>query len=156
MIACGLLLGFAAFTERDALPYLGTGLVVIAVLDRRIAAVVPTVVALGVCGPWYAYVALSGVSDRDFLPASVANITGASRPNRPPSALVFAQFGAVDEWSVLWIVVFAALGSGLIRHGVRAPALLLLIVLPLASFIASLSLSAWPDYTEHARTSLNS
>ncbi len=155
LVACGLLLGSAAFTKRDALPYLGTGLVLIAVLERRIAAALPAVVALAVCGPWYAYVALSGVPDRDFLPATSANITAHIDRIGPIARLFLLNLGAVDEWSVLWVVVLAALGSGLLHRRMRAPALLLLIVIPLASFVASLSLSAWPDYTEHARTSLD-
>jgi hypothetical protein len=56
---------------------------------------------------------------------------------------------------VLWIALPAVLFTALLARRVRAPALLLMIVIPLAVFIGSLSLSAWPDYTEHARTSLD-
>ncbi|MGH2347360.1 MAG: hypothetical protein ACRDG4_19195, partial [Chloroflexota bacterium] len=156
LAACGVLLGFAALTKRDALPYLGAALLALGLLERRAGAVAQAAgAALTVCGPWYAYVALTSVPDRDFLPATASNIGAHFERIGPIARLFLLNLYAVDEWSVLWIAVPAVLLPALVYRRVRAPALLLVIVLPLAAFIASLSLSAWPDYTEHARTSLD-
>ncbi len=156
LVAAGVLLGFAALTKRDALPYLGAAVLGLGLLERRGGVVTQTAgAALAVCGPWYAYVALTGVQDRDFLPATLSNIGAHLDRIGPIARLFLLNLYAIDEWSVLWIAMPAVLLTALLARRVRTPALLLMIVLPLAVFIGSLSLSAWPDYTEHARTSLD-
>lgn len=155
-IAAGLFLGMAALIKRDALPYLGAGILTIALVERQWKRVLwfagP---AIAVCAPWYLYARLGGLQDRDFLPFTLTNL-GAHLDRLGPIARLFIlNLFATDEWSILWYVVLAALVLAIPRKTIKGPALLLLILLPLAGFVGSLSLSAWPDYTLHVRTSLD-
>jgi hypothetical protein len=156
LAAAGLLLGMAALTKRDALPYLGAGLAAVTFLEgswtRRAWCIAP---ALGICAPWYLYVRVTGVPDRDFLPVTAANL-GAHLDRLGPIARLFTlNLFATDEWSFLWYVLLATLLLAIPRKAVRAPVLLLLVFVPLVGFVGSLSLSAWPDYMLHVRTSLD-
>jgi len=156
LVAAGVLMGMAALTKRDALPYLGAGLAAVTFLEgswaRRAWFFVP---ALGLCGPWYLYVRATGVPDRDFLPVTAANL-GAHLDRLGPIARLFSlNLLNTDQWSFLWYALLATILLAVNRKAIRAPALLLLIVVPLAAFVGSLSLSAWPDYMLHVRTSLD-
>ena len=62
---------------------------------------------------------------------------------------------SVSEWSVLWLLCAVLVIRSAARRTFGAFVLLIPVVAPLAVYIVSLSLSAWPDYMLHARTSLD-
>jgi 4-amino-4-deoxy-L-arabinose transferase-like glycosyltransferase len=156
LAAAGVLLGLAVLTKRDALPYLGAAVLAVAWMERRQA---PSawfaVPSIALCAPWYLYVRLSAVPDRDFLAATPAHLAAHLDRLAPIARLFSLNLLATNEWNVLWYVAAATLLLAIRRKTVRAPALLLLVGIPLAAFVGSLCLSAWPDYTLHVRTSLD-
>src|SRR5206468_4315081 len=91
----------------------------------------------------------------DFLPATVAHLHAHADRLGPIARLFSLNLLAVDEWSVLWYAFGAVLLLACLRRRLRAAVLLAPILLPLCVYVVSLSLSAWPDYMLHVRTSLD-
>lgn len=155
-LAAGALFGLALFTKHDAVPFVAAAMLSLAALRRATRGVLAFATAAALLGaPWYVLDWRIGVPDRDFHAATIANVIHYAWRIPPIGRLFALNMLAVDEWNLLWIAVAALALHGLVRRRIRAPLLLLTVLLPLAFFIASLSLSAWPDYIQHARTSLD-
>ncbi|HWE64341.1 MAG TPA: glycosyltransferase family 39 protein [Chloroflexota bacterium] len=156
LLAAGLLLGVALLIKRDALFFSVAALCAVGLLARswRVALrfVLP---ACAIAGPWYAYVKLTGVPDRDFLPLTPHNLLSHGDRIGGIARLFSLNLLASDQWSVLWYAFAALLLAGLVQRRVRAAVLLLPVLAPLTMYVVSLSLSAWPDYMLHVRTSLD-
>jgi 4-amino-4-deoxy-L-arabinose transferase-like glycosyltransferase len=156
LLAAGALLGVALLIKRDALFFSVAALIAVFAVGRSWRAVWRVAVPACLIGaPWYAYVRLTGVPDRDFLPVTIHNLVDHADRIGSIARLFALNLLAAGEWSVLWYTFAALLIFGLVRRRLRAPALLLPVLLPLAFYVCSLSLSAWPDYMLHARTSLD-
>jgi hypothetical protein len=156
ILSSGLFLGLACMIKHDGLVFLLTGFVTLLVLERSYARVLGVVVpALLVSAPWYGYVAFSAIPERDFVsttPAHLALYAG----RIPGIARLFSlNLLSVGEWSVLWLLCAVLVIRSAARRSLRAAVLLIPVVAPLTLYVVSLSLSAWPDYMLHARTSLD-
>jgi hypothetical protein len=156
LTAAGALLGVALLIKHDALFFGVAALIAAAAMARswrppmRLGAI-----ACLIGAPWYIYVRVTGVPDRDFLPLTIHNlIEHASRIGTIARLFAFNLLAA-NEWSVLWYAFAALLVAGLVGRRLRASLLLVPVLLPLALYVLSLSLSAWPDYMLHVRTSLD-
>jgi hypothetical protein len=156
LVVAGCCLAFALLLKRDALFFSCGAVAAVAVLSRSwrgIAAVLLPVLVLA--GPWYLYVRVSGVPDRDFLPVTPANAVEHLGRVGEIARLFALNLLALDEWNILWMVFVPVLLLALLRWRIAAPLLLLGVVLPLMLAVLALSLSAWPSYQVHARTSLD-
>lgn len=152
----GALLGVALLIKHDAAVFVVPSLLCVAVRGRAWRPLLAFALPAALAGaPWYAYVRLTAVPDRDFLPLTLANVVAHAWRTGGIARLFALNLLATNEWSVLWYAFGALLVVGLARQRLRAPALLLPVLLPLALYVCSLSLSAWPDYLLHARTSLD-
>lgn len=156
LLAAGLLLGVALLIKHDAIFFSIAALAGIVLLARDPRAVIRFALPAGLVGlPWYAYVRFTGVPDRDFLSLTLHNVVAHAGRIGGIARLFALNLLAADEWNVLWYAFGAFLILGLVRRGLRAPVLLIPVLLPLALYVCSLSLSAWPDYMLHVRTSLD-
>jgi hypothetical protein len=156
LIVAGLFLGIALLIKRDGLFFLLAGLPAVWLATRSLRAVLGLALpAVVVAGPWYGYVALTGVPDRDFLPFSPRTFLDHADRLGEIARLFSLNLLAANEWSVLWYAFATVLVMALVGRRLRAGALLLPVLLPLVLYVCSLSLSAWPDYTLHVRTSLD-
>jgi hypothetical protein len=156
MLAAGLLFGLAMCTKREgALFFLAAcgSQVLIERSWRRLAAWAWPALAVGL--PWYLYIGLTGVPDRDFLPATPANLVAHAGRLGGIARLFALNMLAVDEWSILWFAFAAVLLLALVQRRLRAGPLLLPVLVPLILYVIALSLSAWPDPDLHVRTSLD-
>ena len=152
----GLFLGVALLTKREGLFFLLAGLPAVWLATRSLRAVLGLALpAIALAGPWYGYVALTGVPDRDFLPFSPRTFLDHADRLGEIARLFLLNLLAANEWSVLWYAFATVLVMGLVGRRLRAGALLLPVLMPLVLYICSLSLSAWPDYMLHVRTSLD-
>lgn len=156
LVVSGLLLGVALLIKRDALFFLLAALPAAWLVARSWRAVLGLALPAAVlAGPWYGYVALTGVPDRDFLPFSPHTFLAHADRLGAIARLFLLNLLAAKEWSVLWYAFATVLVMGLAGRRLRAGALLLPVLVPLMLYVCSLSLSAWPDYTLHVRTSLD-
>jgi hypothetical protein len=156
MPAAGLLLGLAMCTKREGTLFFLAALCALILIERspwRVARWLWPALVVGL--PWYLYAGLTSIPDRDFLPATPANLIAHADRLGGIVRLFALNALALDEWSILWFVFGAVLLLALFNRRVRAPALLLPIVVPLGVYVVSLSLSAWPDPQLHVRTSLD-
>jgi hypothetical protein len=112
-------------------------------------------IAVVVAAPWYLYVAYRHAPDRDFYPVTMSNVTHYTGRVPAIARLFLLNLLATSEWSILWLATLALVLRALLRGTWRGLVLLVPVVLPLAFFVMSLSLSAWPDYMLHVRTSLD-
>jgi hypothetical protein len=155
-IAGGAMLGLSACLKHDGLVYVAVAGLMLALLHVGPSTMIRAMgAALLVAAPWYLYVAIRHVPDRDFYAATVGNFT--LYAHRIPSiARLFAlNLLATSEWSVLWILVLALAVRAMLRSAVKGLLMLVPVVLPITFYVVSLSLSAWPDYMLHVRTSLD-
>jgi len=156
-LAAGLLLGVALLTKRDAAFFVVAALPVTwwqrVPRSRTLAWVLLPACLLA--APWYLYAWASGLPDRDFLPATPHNLLMHADRLGEIGRLFGLNLLALSEWGVLWFAFGALLVAGLVGRRLRASALLCLTIGPLLLYVLSLSLSAWPDYTLHVRTSLD-
>ena len=156
-LVAGLLLGVALLTKRDAAFFVVAALPVLWRLhmprSRALAWVLLPAALLA--APWYLYAWANGLPDRDFLPATPHNLLIHADRLGEIGRLFGLNLLALSEWGVLWFAFGALLVAGIVGRRLRAPALLCLTVGPLLLYVLSLSLSAWPDYTLHVRTSLD-
>jgi len=159
-LSSAVFLGLAACTKHDGLVYLGTALPLLVFVGSRIGIQRTSVAAYAVAAalialPWYCYVAWIHAPDRDFLAMTPSNIV--DHANRLPEiAQIFGlDLLAVDQWSVLWYVAAVLLVRAVIKRQLRAPVLIAFVVIPLGFYVLALSLSAWPDYMLHVRTSVD-
>jgi hypothetical protein len=156
LAAAGAVLGIALLIKHDALVFAVPAFLCVAARARGWRALLSLALPVCLIGvPWYAYVRFAAVPDRDFLPLTAANVVAHAGRVGGIARLFALNLLAAGEWSVLWYAFGALLIVGLVRRRLRAPALLLPVLLPLALYVCSLSLSAWPDYLLHARTSLD-
>lgn len=155
-LAAGILLGLAMATKREGLFFFLAASGTLFLMERswrRLAHWLWPCLLVGL--PWYLYVGLSGVPDRDFLPITPAAVAAHADRIGAVARLFLFNSLALDEWGLLWYVFGAVLLLALPRRRLHAPALLPTIVVPLALYVGALSLSAWPDADLHARTSLD-
>ena len=156
-IAAGLLLGVALLTKRDAAFFAIAALPTLWLLrGARWRTLLWVLLPAGLlAAPWYLYAWANRLPDRDFLPATPHNLLTHAGRLGEIGRLFGLNLLVLDEWGVLWFVLGALLVAGLVGRRLRAPGLLCLTVVPLLLYVLSLSLSAWPDYTLHVRTSLD-
>jgi 4-amino-4-deoxy-L-arabinose transferase-like glycosyltransferase len=152
----GLLLGLAPLMKREGLFCLLAAALSIALRERSprrtLAWLWPApLVAL----PWYLYVALTGVPDRDFLPFTPQDILA----HLDRAAMVGRFFAlnmlALNEWNVLWYAFAGVVCLAVLQRRSQGLWLLPMVVAPLILYVLALGVSAWPDYLLHARTSLD-
>jgi hypothetical protein len=151
----GALLGLAANIKHDALVYVAAAVLLLALSHalRRHAAAIIAAFVLAV--PWYVFAVAIRAPDRDFMPVSIAGF-GAHADRLTEIVRLFVLNAlSTAEWNVLWYAVAVLAARGLILRALQAPALLMLVVVPLACFACGLVLSAWPDYQLHVRTSVD-
>jgi hypothetical protein len=156
MLAAGLLFGLAMCTKREGTLFFLAACGSLALLERswqRLAAWLWPAIVVGL--PWYLYVGLTGVPDRDFLPATPANLIAHAGRLGGIARLFALNMLAVDEWNILWFAFAAVLLLALLQRRLRAGVLLLPALAPLVLYVLALSLSAWPDPDLHVRTSLD-
>ena len=156
-LAAGLLLGVALLTKRDAAFFVIAAMPALWWLRReRWRTLLWVLLPAGLlASPWYLYAWANCLPDRDFLPATPHNLLAHADRLGEIGRLFGLNLLALDEWGVLWFAFGALLIAGLVGRRLHAPALLCLTVVPLLLYVLSLSLSAWPDYTLHTRTSLD-
>lgn len=156
LLTAGALLGVALLLKRDAIPFALGGLTAAALVTRSWRAALQLAIPAGlIAAPWYGYVWLTAVPDRDFLRLGVRNLVDHHSRLGEIARLFSLNLLAADEWGILWYGFLTLLALGLIRRRMRAAALLLPVAVPLLLFVLALSLSAWPEYTLHVRTSLD-
>jgi hypothetical protein len=152
----GVLLGLAPLSKREGLFFLLAAAVSIAWRERSLYRAVAWLWPAPLLAlPWYLYVAHTGVPDRDFLSYTPANLL--SHLDR--AAVVGRFFAinmlAVNEWLVLWFVLAGVLCLAALHRCAAGLWLLPMVALPLILYVFALSMSAWPDYLLHTRTSLD-
>jgi hypothetical protein len=152
----GVLLGLAPLSKREGLFFLLAAAVSIALRERSLRRALAWLWPAPLLAlPWYLYVALTSVPDRDFLPYTPRNIL--SHLDR--AAVVGRSFAlnmlAVNEWLVLWFVLAGVLCLAVLHRRATGLWLLPMVVLPLILYVLALGMSAWPDYLLHTRTSLD-
>ena len=155
-VASGTLFGLGMLTKHDAVPFIVSAFAMLVALRCPLRGLVGVAgPAALISAPWYIAVLALGAPDRDFHAATLANIVQYAW-RIPNIARLFAlNMLAFDEWSLLWIALAVLALRGLAVRRPRSRILLIPVIVPLAFYIGSLSLSAWPDYLQHARTSLD-
>jgi 4-amino-4-deoxy-L-arabinose transferase-like glycosyltransferase len=152
----GLLLGLAPLMKREGLFFLLAAVLSIALRERSLRRTAAWLwPAPFVALPWYFYVAISGVPDRDFMPFTPQDVLA-----HLDRAAVVGRFFAINmlalnEWNVLWYAFAAVLCLALLQRRPQVLWLLPMVAAPLILYVLALGVSAWPDYLLHARTSLD-
>lgn len=165
-VLCGLLAGGAAWTKKEGLPI--AGLLLLAFLvgeigrSRRvgrkwrmwgIVRILPAFLAVPL--PWLLFTLASHPGGRDFLPLTPATL--AAHADRLPQigAFVALQMLSFANWSLLWVLVAAALVAAGRRLTPAGRGLLALLAGQLGVYVLAFVLSDWQPYTDHMRTSLD-
>jgi hypothetical protein len=155
-IAGGAMLGLSACIKHDGLVYVGTAIGMMALIRARPSAFARlTGATLLVAVPWYLYVAFRHAPDRDFHSATIANLTHFAGRIPGIARLFTLNLLATNEWSILWIATVALTIRALWRGALSGAIMVVPVVIPICFYVVSLSLSAWPDYVLHVRTSLD-
>lgn len=106
------------------------------------------------CG-WRVYLVFAGaVPSHDFVPLSDATSELIWQRLPHVASAILSELILVPEWTVLWLLAAACLLYLAVRTERASPLLLAAaIAVPFGVYCSSYVLSAWPDYTQHVRTS---
>lgn len=120
---------------------------------RRVVPAMPAFLALPL--PWLLFTLANHPSGRDFLPLTPATL--AAHADRLPQigAFVALQMLSFANWSLLWVLVAAALVAAGRRLTPAGRGLLALLMGQLGVYALAFVLSDWQPYTDHIRTSLD-
>jgi hypothetical protein len=152
----GLLLGVAPLCKREGLFFLVAAALSIALRERSLGRAMASLWPAPLLAlPWYVFVAVTRVPDRDFLPLTPGNILA-----HLDRAAVIGRFFAINllalnEWNVLWYVLAGVLCLAAFHRRSAGLWLFPMVAVPLVMYVLVLSVSAWPDYLLHTRTSLD-
>jgi hypothetical protein len=111
---------------------------------------------LAVIVGWQIYLAAMHASPaRDFLSVGMSSLRSNFHRLGPVIVSLMQEATTISHWSLLWFGAPLALFCIVIRdRSLRATLLVICSVAPLAFYCCVYVFSAWPDYLQHAQTSL--